>query len=473
MILSIGCGILVSWLLLYYELGLGAFLSVLLLLLLFGYNMRTHDLLNRNWWLKAAYIFALSLVFILRDMLIFKVLTFLALPFLFAAFYLSTEGFTIQSLIPTWLVSLFRPLTQIHLLLKHLSDKLLKGRDEAKYITFGILVAAAFMVFILPLLLSSDLVLEAITLDFFAKFELSPGFVFRILFIVVLSSYLYAQGKKKMVSWLPITKKVSDNEPEDPGKHKNVGIMVNTFLIIVNLVYGLFVYVQIRYLFLNVGALPGGITYAEYAREGFFQLLLVAIINVALVAFLEFLNKGQLKRQRMLENCTLAMTFMMAVSAFYRMHLYEMTYGYTSLRMLVFMFLIFLMGLVLLLMAYIFTYKKVVLQGLLAYMMIYYMCSSLFNIESFVASQNIARYEEIGQIHMYYLTSLSEDARVVAEPFIDSHEEVYAEQYVDTYDYRDDYEGRVYQEDWRTQTGWTFEGDTYPWQAWNLQKGRY
>ena len=123
-------------------------------------------------------------------------------------------------------------------------------------------------------------------------------------------------------------------------------------------------------------------------------------------------------------------------------------------------------------MAYIFSYRKGVLQSLVAFVFLYYLGSSLFNIDGFVAQQNIARYEETGQIHIYYLTCLSEDARAVAEPFIEAHEEIYAEQYVDTYDYMDDYEGRVYQEEWRSHTGWTYEGEE-DWQALNLQKLRF
>ena len=42
--------------------------------------------------------------------------------------------------------------------------------------------------------------------------------------------------------------------------------------------------IQIAVLFAgDVSALPEGMTYAEYAREGFFQLLLVSGINVAVI----------------------------------------------------------------------------------------------------------------------------------------------------------------------------------------------
>ncbi|QRN86687.1 DUF4173 domain-containing protein [Clostridia bacterium] len=474
MIQSLLCGLLVSWLLLYYELGLGAFLSVQLLLLLVGYNMAKQGLMNKNWWRKATYIFALSLVFIVRDMLLFKVLTFMALPFAFGLFYVPIKDLSLKMLIPCWVYSVFRPLAEIHLLIKDGSEKLLKGRENVKHILFGLLISAAFLVFVLPLLISSDLVVEALASDFLEGFEITGSLLFRILFTIGLSSYLYAQGQKKMVQYL--ARKPKSEETLVPETHKkgSLEIVINTFLTVINLVYGLFVYIQIRYLFLMAGTLPEGITYAEYAREGFFQLLLVAVINVVLVAILEFLNQKQLRNQRWLENCTLSMTLMMSISSFYRMHLYESYYGYTSLRMLVFMFLIFLMGLILLLMVYIFSYKKTVLNCLLGFILLYYLGSSLFNIDGFVAKENIARYEENGQIHIYYLTRLSEDARSVVEPFLIEHEDLYAEQYAEqkigTYDRQDDYPMEGYHEDWRKETNWSSKDGKEPWQAWNRMK---
>lgn len=470
MILSVLCGLLVSWLLLYYELGLGAFLSVQLLLLLVGYNMAKQGLMNKNWWLKATYIFALSLVFIVRDMLLFKVLTFMALPLAFGLFYVPIKDLSLKMIVPCWVYSVFRPLAEIHLLIKDSSEKLLKGRENVKHIFFGLLVSAVFLVFVLPLLISSDLVVEALASDFLEGFEITASLLFRILFIVGLSSYLYAQGRKKMVSYLPHKPKPEETLVPEAHKKGSLEIVINTFLTVINLVYGLFVYIQIRYLFLMAGSLPEGITYAEYAREGFFQLLLVAVINVMLVAILEFLNQKQLRNQRWLENCTLSMTLMMSISSFYRMYLYESYYGYTSLRMLVFMFLIFLMGLILLLMAYIFSYKKIVLNCLLGFVLLYYLGSSLFNIDGYVAKENIARYEENGQIHIYYLTRLSEDARSVAEPFLIEHEDLYAEQHVGTYDRQDDYPMEGYQEDWRKETDWSSKDREEPWQAWNRMK---
>ena len=49
--------------------------------------------------------------------------------------------------------------------------------------------------------------------------------------------------------------------------------------------YVLFCIIQIFSLFLGKMQHPAGYTYARYAREGFFQLLFVCMINVCLVLF--------------------------------------------------------------------------------------------------------------------------------------------------------------------------------------------
>ena len=45
--------------------------------------------------------------------------------------------------------------------------------------------------------------------------------------------------------------------------------------VLVAVLYVIFCGIQIIYLFGGGGELPAGVTYAEYARQGFFQLLVV------------------------------------------------------------------------------------------------------------------------------------------------------------------------------------------------------
>lgn len=118
--------------------------------------------------------------------------------------------------------------------------------------------------------------------------------------------------------------------------HPLIGI---TFTGIISVIYVMYCMVQIIYLFgrFKIG-LPYGVTYAEYARGGFWELLFVSIINfimVLLCMYLFFDNAALKLILTVISGCT----FIMLLSAAYRMILYVGVYHLTFLRILVLWFL--------------------------------------------------------------------------------------------------------------------------------------
>jgi len=96
----------------------------------------------------------------------------------------------------------------------------------------------------------------------------------------------------------------------------------------------LFCYIQITYLFGAKGILPEGFTYAEYAREGFFQLLFVCILNLIMV----LVGINLFRENKCLKGilCVISLcTFVMIASSAYRMILYIRFYYLTFLRIFV------------------------------------------------------------------------------------------------------------------------------------------
>jgi len=80
-----------------------------------------------------------------------------------------------------------------------------------------------------------------------------------------------------------------------------------------------------------------GVTYADYARSGFFQLLWVSGITLA-VLFLfsrisRFSNRANALAFMVLAESAIALTLMVDVVAFRRLSLYEEAYGFTMLRL--------------------------------------------------------------------------------------------------------------------------------------------
>ena len=119
-----------------------------------------------------------------------------------------------------------------------------------------------------------------------------------------------------------------------PAKEKRraSALVAITFTGALAVVYAVFCGIQIAVLFAgDVSALPEGMTYAEYAREGFFQLLLVSGINVVLIitAQRRFVSS---KALRALLVFLTVCTYLMEASSAMRMMLYVNAYGLTYLR---------------------------------------------------------------------------------------------------------------------------------------------
>jgi hypothetical protein len=80
-----------------------------------------------------------------------------------------------------------------------------------------------------------------------------------------------------------------------------------------------------------------GLTYAEYARSGFFQLLAVAAVTLAVLLVLrastDLRVAGERRRFTVLAEVAVVLTVAIVIGAVRRLHLYEAAYGLTMLRL--------------------------------------------------------------------------------------------------------------------------------------------
>ena len=184
-----------------------------------------------------------------------------------------------------------------------------------------------------------------------------------------------------------------------------------SFCAMLCLLYVFFCGIQIVYLFAGKGTLPDGMTYSEYAREGFFQLLLVSFFNLVLV--LAVLN--YFKRHPVLTGCLAVISLCTGIllgSSAFRMCLYVAAYGLTFLRLGVLWFLallaVLLAGILLFLFRSAFPlFRWCLVSSVLFYCAFVWSCPDLQ-----IARWNIAREDGfITQENVsYILTSLSVDA---------------------------------------------------------------
>ncbi len=127
----------------------------------------------------------------------------------------------------------------------------------------------------------------------------------------------------------------------DEVEYFNLNIVtVRTVLIIINFIFALFLFSEISKLTGNFLKLPVEYTYAQYAREGFFQLLAVTTINFAIIMFLFY--KSHIVEENKVKKCiVLLITFSIVLifNSYYRMFLYIEKFGFTILRLQVILFL--------------------------------------------------------------------------------------------------------------------------------------
>lgn len=281
---------------------------------------------------------------------------------------------------------------------------------QLKKIGKALLIVIPLVLIVLALLMSADQIFANMFrgIDDFFKMTFSSDFLFsaffRIGIILVLTLYF--------ISFLYnlTSKESSYNTLEDTKRKREIkieGLTVNIILTVLNIIYAIFCFIQISYLFTKM-TLPEGFTYAEYARQGFFELMIVTFINFAII-LISNLNKAQLKQTEVkytkVMNLLLAVfTIILVFSSFYRMHLYETEFGYTVLRLLVY----FILGTELIMMIptilYIINGKVNLVKAYLAIGVSVYLVINFVNLDHIIAKENIDRYFETGKIDFYYLT---------------------------------------------------------------------
>ena len=107
----------------------------------------------------------------------------------------------------------------------------------------------------------------------------------------------------------------------------------------VNLLFIVFLVIQVRYLFGGAGMVEvtPGLSYAEYARRGFFELVMVAalVVPVLLLAHWAVAPKDGKEERTLRATSFLQVVLLFAImaSALYRMRLYQAAYGLTELRL--------------------------------------------------------------------------------------------------------------------------------------------
>ena len=179
---------------------------------------------------------------------------------------------------------------------------------------------------------------------------------------------------------------------------------IDMILTILNIFYFIFSIIQFTSLFSKIDT--NDFNYAIYARQGFFQLMIISLINIVMMILAKVNKEKTNSYTKGMAILTLLFTIVILLSAFFRMNLYEKAYGYTYLRLFVYYILATEFILVLPIGLWILDKKIDILKWTIGIVTIMYVILNFSNIESTIVERNVDRYfenQDENEIDLEYL----------------------------------------------------------------------
>jgi signal transduction histidine kinase len=164
-----------------------------------------------------------------------------------------------------------------------------------------------------------------------------------------------------------------------------------------------------------------GLSYADYVHQGFAQLTIATVLMLAVVALTLRKAAKETAADRIWLRVMLGtlgvLTLGVVAAAMWRMHLYQQAYGFTSLRLFVDGFELWLgLVVVMVLVALVRLSTRWVGRAAVLSAAVLMIGLTVLNPDAWVARHNIERFESSGRIDAAYLATLSDDAvPVIAE----------------------------------------------------------
>lgn len=284
----------------------------------------------------------------------------------------------------------FQPFMHFDYFLKHRGKK---QNGKGKYVWYGIFITIPLLLVVLVLLASADVVFSRLIEKLLHFGNLVPADVFGVFFLTVFAFFAAYAYFCSIVS-KDLNEEVTDKRTGEP-------IIAITFTSVLTVVYLVFCTIQLVYLFIGGMQIPYGYTYAEYARQGYFQLLFVCLLNLVLV----LVCLSRFREHRVLKTILLVLsicTYIMIASSVYRMILYVSAYCLTFTRVLV---LWSLAVLILLLTGIVISIFKPAFP-LFRYCMVVvtcsYLCLSFSHQDAWITKYNLTKAHADSTFHMDY-----------------------------------------------------------------------
>lgn len=410
------------------ELGLSVILFILPLLGITFYVLKKWDKIERIYGLFFIIpIILLSCCYFIYDNYFFKMLNVIVIPFLFLLMYIITirPSFKVFNLVKDCFALLLAgPLgcvfDVIEIVLESLFSFIKLSKNSKKRIKSFLLILPVVIV-ILWLLISADMVFDSMIGDFFRgiygtlEYYFSGNLFGRVILIVIIFLYISSTFYFIVLDYLDFVPDARIDEINDSSKIvRKFKLDIDTIqmlFVVLSIIYVIFDFIQIKSLMFH--SVSSNINYAEYARQGFFQLMFVSLINLGLILFSKKYynceNKDKVRFLKVVSLLMIVLTFVIILSSFLRMNLYESQYGYTLLRLLVYITLITEIILLVPTSLYIIKNNYNILKAYMVILISVYVIINFINVDKVIAIRNIKRYYDKKDIDIEYLENYSSD----------------------------------------------------------------
>lgn len=374
--------------------GLSMIIFTLIFLLFTYYYLKKINLIkNKKAFIYIIPIILLSLTYLIFDNSMFSFFNYYGIILLYNYMVLSVTNKKkdfynlFRNSIKLIFESIRNSLRSFSEAIKILKNKInLKVDDKVYKYLKSIILTIVVLIIIIALLASADLIFKSIfnNISSFVSDVLdkifSSTFIYKLIYtfiiFIIISGMFYSIVNVKFKKY-------------EVKNIKLENLTVKMILISLNVIYLIFCFIQIKSLFLK--DIPSNYIYSSYAREGFFQLLVVSIINILLI----LISKKSSSGDKFITNNTFIMIVFNSIivfSSFYRMYLYELQYGYTSLRLLVYCFLVLEIILFIPTILFIFDKKFDLMKVYFNIFIIWYVIINFMNFDYIISYNNVNRY---------------------------------------------------------------------------------
>ena len=303
------------------------------------------------------------------------------------------------------------------------SRRIIRNPKVASQVIKGVALTVPALIVFLLLFSSADLIFQK-HLSGLLDIGLNAETVFRSILVLAVASLFVGA-----YSYIFRSSAETSSQHQHPRAYTIGRIEASILLGSIGALFAVFIIIQLAYLFGGESALVSqGFTYAEYARRGFFELIVVALISFCLLWVVEkYIVKDQgehILLFKLLSGTLIVEVIFIMVSAFMRLSLYESAYGFTALRLYSNVFIIWLAVIFLFLLYKIFrnehensfTFRVFIsIVGFLLFM-------NILNPDAFIAQRNIELFVPQNKLDFVHLSQLSDDAVPVIAKLLDSPE---------------------------------------------------